>query len=85
MTVAQQLAAIFAGADKLMDAQQRVWNALRGHLAEAGIDVLTLEEVGGDDAVWLERYFREQGVRGADAAGARPGHPFRSSRTRASA
>ncbi|HEX8445202.1 MAG TPA: RNA degradosome polyphosphate kinase [Sphingomonas sp.] len=76
LTVAQQLAAITERADRLMDAQQRVWTSLRAQLADAGLDVLDLAEIRDDETVWLERFFREQVFAVLTPQALDPAHPF---------
>ncbi|WP_083671895.1 RNA degradosome polyphosphate kinase [Sphingomonas montana] len=76
LTVAQQLAAITEEADRLMDAQQRVWSSIRGALSKAGIDVLDLGQIRDDETAWLERFFREQVFAVLTPQALDPAHPF---------
>src|SRR5947207_7091191 len=58
MTVAQQLAAIIAEADRLVTSQHEVWGTLQSALAEAGMDVIDLEEPLDQAAeTWLDQHF----------------------------
>ncbi|GGE72785.1 RNA degradosome polyphosphate kinase [Sphingomonas prati] len=76
LTVAQQLSAITEEADRLMDAQQRVWSAIRRALATSGIDVLDLADIRDDEAPWLEAFFREQVFAVLTPQALDPAHPF---------
>lgn len=80
MTAGQQLSAIVAEADRLVEAQRAVWRTLRAQLAENGIavlgsrsidDVLTLDEIS-----WLEKHFREQIFPILTPQALDPAHPF---------
>ena len=76
LTVAQQLAGITERADRLMDAQQRVWSTLRRALTDVGIDVLNLSDIREDETAWLERFFREQVFAVLTPQALDPAHPF---------
>ncbi|MFD1950569.1 RNA degradosome polyphosphate kinase [Sphingomonas arantia] len=76
LTVAQQLAAITEEADRLMDAQQRVWSAIRRAMATSGIDVLDLADIRADETSWLEAFFREQVFAVLTPQALDPAHPF---------
>ena len=80
MSSRQQLAAIVAEADELVESQRSVWRDLRHELAETGIVVLgsktidaavTHEEMG-----WLETHFREQIFPILTPQALDPAHPF---------
>jgi len=76
----QQLAAIIAEADALVESQRVVWRALRGLLAETGITVLssrTIDEaVTAEELAWLETHFREQIFPILTPQALDPAHPF---------
>jgi polyphosphate kinase len=72
----QQLTEIAARADRLTDVQQKVWTALRGQLAKAGIVVLDRKDIVGDIADWAENYFREQIFPILTPQALDPSHPF---------
>ncbi|ATE64898.1 RNA degradosome polyphosphate kinase [Rhizorhabdus dicambivorans] len=59
LTLYQQIEGASARADQLMTDQQRVWDRLREDLAAAGLVVLEEGEIAGNDAEWLESYFRD--------------------------
>ncbi|OYY90884.1 MAG: RNA degradosome polyphosphate kinase [Sphingomonas sp. 28-66-16] len=76
----QQLAAIVAGADALVESQRNVWRELRRLLADAGISVLssrTIDEaLTVDEVAWLETQFREQIFPILTPQALDPAHPF---------
>jgi polyphosphate kinase len=76
LTAGQQLSAIIAEADRLMDSQQAVWGDLRVLLDRAGLNVLRRDEI--DDAArgWLETHFREQIFPVLTPQALDPAHPF---------
>ncbi|UIJ43660.1 RNA degradosome polyphosphate kinase [Sphingomonas cannabina] len=76
LTPGQQLAAIVAEADALVDSQQAVWRDLQRELEEAGIDVLDAEEIDGKTGEWLEAHFREQVFPILTPQALDPAHPF---------
>ncbi|ABQ66410.1 RNA degradosome polyphosphate kinase [Rhizorhabdus wittichii] len=74
LTVAQQIEGASDRADQLMAEQQLVWDRLRDELAASGIVVL--EEIEGQDAVWLEAYFRDHIFSVLTPQALDPAHPF---------
>ena len=72
----QQLAAIAAEADALTAAQQQVWRELRAALREAGLVVVTADEITPDEAEWLERQFDDHISRVLTPQAIDPAHPF---------
>jgi polyphosphate kinase len=80
MTSGQQLAAIVAEADELIESQRNVWRELRLQLSETGIDVLgsrTIDEMlTRDEVSWLEKQFREQIFPILTPQALDPAHPF---------
>ena len=80
MTSGQQLAAIVAEADELIESQRNVWRELRLQLSETGIDVLgsrTIDEMLTlDEVSWLEKQFREQIFPILTPQALDPAHPF---------
>ena len=76
----QQLAAIVAGADALVEAQRNVWRELRRLLADTGITVLSSktidESLPAEDLAWLETQFREQIFPILTPQALDPAHPF---------
>jgi len=80
LTTREQLAAIVANADTLVEDQRGVWRDLRHQLADAGIHVLGSrqidEAVTAEDAAWLENHFREQIFPILTPQALDPAHPF---------
>jgi polyphosphate kinase len=80
LTPREQLTAIIANADQLVEDQRNVWRELRRLLAETGIQVLGSrqidESVNEEEAVWLENYFREQIFPILTPQALDPAHPF---------
>jgi len=80
LTSTQQLSAIVAEADALVQSQRNVWRELRVQLDEADIHVLgsrTIDKVlKGDEPAWLERHFREQIFPILTPQALDPAHPF---------
>ena len=80
LTTREQLAAIVAGADALVEDQRNVWREMRRELADAGIHVLGSrqidEAVTADEAAWLESHFREQIFPILTPQALDPAHPF---------
>jgi len=76
MTAGQQLAAITAEADRLMESQQRVWGDLRVALDAAGVFVLRRDAVEAEDEAWLERHVRDQIFPILTPQALDPAHPF---------
>jgi polyphosphate kinase len=80
LTPREQLTAIIANADQLVEDQRNVWRELRRLLAETGIQVLGSrqidESVNEDEAAWLENYFREQIFPILTPQALDPAHPF---------
>ncbi|MGF1550584.1 MAG: RNA degradosome polyphosphate kinase [Sphingomonadaceae bacterium] len=76
LTPGQQLDAIAREVDQLTARQQEVWIDLKEMLAEAGIEVLGIAEVGDRSADWLEQHFREQIFPVLTPQAIDPAHPF---------
>ena len=76
MTPAQQLAAIAIHADRLMLAQQRVWDVLVKELKAASFEVITAANLSRDERVWLEQHFLEQIFPVLTPQAIDPAHPF---------
>ncbi|MBV9882527.1 MAG: RNA degradosome polyphosphate kinase [Sphingomonadaceae bacterium] len=72
----QQLAAIAAEADALTASQQQVWAALREKLREAGVAVLSNDEISDAEDEWLERQFDDHISRVLTPQAIDPAHPF---------
>jgi polyphosphate kinase len=76
MTVAQQLAATTAEADKLVTSQHDVWGELQAQLDEAGMHVVGDEPLDEQAEAWLDQHFREQIFPVLTPQAIDPAHPF---------
>jgi len=76
MTPAQQLAAIAARADRLMEAQQAVWGALVKELGRVGFNVITADRLTVAERQWLEKHFLDQIFPVLTPQAIDPAHPF---------
>ncbi len=76
MTPGQQLEAVSEAADALVIAQQAEWLVLREALAEAGIAVISADELTKDEAEWLEGHFSDQILPVLTPQALDPSHPF---------
>src|ERR1043165_6623882 len=72
----QQLAAIAREADALTASQQGVWATLRTALRGAGVAVLGNDEIGGEEAAWLDRHFQDHIFPVLTPQAIDPAHPF---------
>ncbi len=75
-TPAQQLAAIHARTQRLIEEQQRSWRELRSLLREAGLAVTQPEELNEADRAWLEDWFMERVFPVVTPLAVDPAHPF---------
>ncbi|MDE2517383.1 MAG: RNA degradosome polyphosphate kinase [Rhodospirillales bacterium] len=76
LTPAQQLQAVKARAEALMEAQQRVWRDLRGLLQQAGILLCQPDTLTGDRRAWLDAWFMERVFPVLTPLAIDPAHPF---------
>ena len=76
MTVAQQLGAITAEADRLVTSQHEVWAGLQADLDAAGMHVVGDEPLDDVAAKWLDQHFREQIFPVLTPQAIDPAHPF---------
>ncbi|HEX9792085.1 MAG TPA: RNA degradosome polyphosphate kinase [Kiloniellales bacterium] len=76
LTPDQQLAAINAAATQLLDRQQQIWRQLRQELRQAGISVLSRDEMTDVERVWLDGYFVDQIFPVLTPIAISPAHPF---------
>jgi len=76
LTPAQQLAAIGLEAGALIEAQQRVWRRLRDELREAGVALISIDEVTASERKWLETRFAEYVFPVLTPLAIDPAHPF---------
>ena len=76
LTPTQQLDAISADADALMEAQQELWLQLRDEMADAGISVLDRDQVSAEDIAAMDTQFREQIFPVLTPQALDPSHPF---------
>ena len=75
-TAGEQLEAIQTRAQRLIDAQQRVWRELRGQLAEAGVELVETSSLSGDDIARLENWFMDRVFPVLTPLAVDPAHPF---------
>ncbi len=75
-TPAQQLAAISAAANRLLEEQQTVFAALTRLLRGADIHVLSADALGPEEMAWLETHFRRQIFPVLTPQAIDPAHPF---------
>ena len=76
MTPAQQLAAIAIHADRLMEAQQRVWDVLVRELKLAAFEVISADNLTPAERKWLEKHFLDQIFPVLTPQAIDPAHPF---------
>ncbi|MBJ6121003.1 RNA degradosome polyphosphate kinase [Sphingomonas mollis] len=76
LTPGQQLGAIIAEADRLMESQQAVWADLRTLLDESGLWVLRRDSIDDEANDWLEDHFRDQIFPILTPQALDPAHPF---------
>jgi polyphosphate kinase len=76
LTVAQQLTAINAEADRLVTSQHEVWAELQAQLDAAGMHVVTDEPLDKESEAWLDQHFREQIFPILTPQAIDPAHPF---------
>lgn len=75
-TVAQQLNAIIAEADRLVTSQHEVWGAIQVELDAAGMQVVGMEPLDPEAEAWLDKQFREQIFPVLTPQAIDPAHPF---------
>lgn len=76
MTVAQQLVAVTAEADKLVTSQHEVWAGLQADLDSSGMHVIGDEQLDEEAETWLDLHFREQIFPVLTPQAIDPAHPF---------
>src|SRR4051812_16411228 len=76
MTVAQQLTAISAEADRLVTSQHEVWAELQALLDKANMRVVGMEPLDPEAETWLDQQFREQIFPVLTPQAIDPAHPF---------
>ncbi|WP_353216862.1 RNA degradosome polyphosphate kinase [Sandarakinorhabdus sp.] len=76
MTPAQQLLAIAAKADSLMEEQQRVWGLLAKELTRVDFHVITAAKLTKAELAWLETHFLDQIFPVLTPQAIDPAHPF---------
>jgi polyphosphate kinase len=76
LTATQQLDAIAARTDSLLDHQQRVWSALSKTLADEDIFVSDVPELADDSKAWLRQHFIDQIFPVLTPQALDPAHPF---------
>ena len=76
LTPAQQLAAVNAAAQALIEGQQQAWHELRGLLANAGLSVCKPGDLSEADRAWLEGWFMDRVFAVLTPLAVDPAHPF---------
>ena len=76
MTVAQQLSALTAEADRLVTSQHEVWGELQALLDHSGMHVVGHEPLDAEAESWLDQHFREQIFPILTPQAIDPAHPF---------
>ncbi len=76
LTPAEQLVLINEDARRLLDAQQKVWEALRLEMEEQGIRLLDGNALSDADKTYLEQYFLTQVFPVLSPLAIDPAHPF---------
>nr|WP_242390650.1 RNA degradosome polyphosphate kinase [Pararhodospirillum photometricum] len=76
LTPAQQLAAINRMARRLLEEQQDAWTDLRHEMAQAGVSVLSLDDLSPEERAWIEAFFRQQVFPVLTPLAIDPAHPF---------
>ena len=76
LTVAQQLSAIVAEADRLVTSQHEVWASLQTVLDKTAMHVVRDEPLDPEAEAWLDTHFREQIFPVLTPQAIDPAHPF---------
>ena len=75
-TPAEQLAEVAQESARLIREQEAVWRRLQVELAEAGISVVTANDLNAEDVDWLGDYFLKQVFPVLTPLAIDPAHPF---------
>jgi polyphosphate kinase len=76
LTPSEQMAAINAGVAKLAGEQQDCWKILLAELAEAGLCIVSPNELSRSERSWLEKHFLSQIFPILTPIAVDPAHPF---------
>lgn len=76
LTPLQQLKKVNDVAEELMAKQQKVWATLNREMRNEGIDVLSGDEVSGDEFEWVKSYFLNNVLPVLTPIAVDPAHPF---------
>ncbi len=76
LSPAEQLVLINEDARALMEAQQRIFTALRAEMEEAGISILTQKDIGDEDRAYLTDFFLGKVFPVLSPLAIDPAHPF---------
>ncbi len=76
MTPAEQLAAISHAAGQLLDDQQKRWSGIVEELREAGIAVVSADQLTARERTWLDGWFLEEIFPAMTPLAVDPAHPF---------
>ena len=75
-SLSEQLRRIGIAVASLADDQQKVWAALRGQLAEAGIMLVDAAQIDEPDREWLDNFFLDSVFPAITPLAIDPAHPF---------
>lgn len=76
LTPAQQLKAIYAESDRLMESQQQAWQYLRAALEKQGMAVVAPDSLDDEAQNWLRGHFNDQIFPLLTPQALDPAHPF---------
>ena len=76
LTPTEQLERISEAVRDLQASQQRIWEDLRGEIAEQGIEIFHGDDIGDADRAWLQEYFLGYVFPVLTPLAIDPAHPF---------
>lgn len=72
----QQLSQVNAMAEKLMAKQQEIWGALKEEMSDAGIHVISADDMSASEKKWIKRHFENNILPILTPIAVDPAHPF---------